>query len=28
NRVMSQLAPTIASFNDLTEGALRVRNWP
>ncbi|HAT4915309.1 TPA: polysaccharide export protein [Serratia marcescens] len=28
NRVMSQLAPTISSFNDLTEGALRVRNWP
>ncbi|CAI0816327.1 polysaccharide export protein Wza [Serratia liquefaciens] len=28
NRLISQLAPTIASFNDLTEGSLRVRNWP
>ncbi|MGN2499282.1 polysaccharide export protein [Serratia nevei] len=28
NRLIGQLAPTIASFNDLTEGALRVRNWP
>lgn len=28
NRLISQLAPTIASFNDLSEGVLRVRNWP
>ncbi|CAI1723125.1 polysaccharide export protein [Serratia proteamaculans] len=28
NRLISQLAPTIASFNDLTEGSLRIRNWP
>ncbi|WP_440864639.1 polysaccharide export protein [Symbiopectobacterium purcellii] len=28
NRVVSQLVPTISSFNDLTEGALRVRTWP
>ncbi|MFN2994115.1 polysaccharide export protein [Serratia plymuthica] len=28
NRLIGQLAPTISSFNDLTEGALRVRNWP
>ncbi|MGG2140281.1 polysaccharide export protein [Symbiopectobacterium sp. RP] len=28
NRVISQLAPTISAFNDLTEGALRVRTWP
>ncbi|BEL74770.1 polysaccharide export protein Wza [Serratia marcescens] len=28
NRVISQLAPTISSFNDLTEGTLRIRNWP
>ncbi|ELS8949499.1 polysaccharide export protein [Vibrio fluvialis] len=28
NRVVSQLVPTISGFNDLTEGVLRVRNWP
>ncbi|HDS5480885.1 polysaccharide export protein [Serratia liquefaciens] len=28
NRLISQLAPTISSFNDLTEGSLRIRNWP
>ncbi|WEM41579.1 polysaccharide export protein [Photobacterium sp. DA100] len=28
NRVVRQLLPTITGFNDLTEGALRVRNWP
>lgn len=28
NRLISQLAPTISSFNDLTEGTLRIRNWP
>ncbi|MCL1049576.1 polysaccharide export protein [Shewanella abyssi] len=27
NRVMGQLLPTIKGFNDLTEGALRIRNW-
>jgi len=27
NRVVAQLIPTISGFNDLTEGALRVRNW-
>ncbi|WP_087020380.1 polysaccharide export protein [Thaumasiovibrio subtropicus] len=28
NRVIRQLLPTISGFNELTEGALRVRNWP
>jgi polysaccharide export outer membrane protein len=28
NRLITQLAPTITSFNDLTEGTLRIRNWP
>ncbi len=28
NRVISQLLPTISGFNELTEGTLRVRNWP
>ncbi|SBT12683.1 polysaccharide export protein [Vibrio celticus] len=28
NRVIGQLLPTINGFNNLTEGALRVRNWP
>lgn len=28
NRVMAQLLPTINGFNNLTEGALRVRTWP
>ncbi|WP_436322941.1 polysaccharide export protein [Vibrio cidicii] len=28
NRVLGQLLPTINGFNNLTEGALRVRNWP
>ncbi len=28
NRVISQLLPTINGFNELTEGTLRVRNWP
>ncbi|ROS65593.1 polysaccharide export protein [Vibrio crassostreae] len=28
NRVVGQLLPTISGFNSLTEGALRVRNWP
>ncbi len=28
NRVVSQLIPTISGFNELTEGVLRVRNWP
>ncbi|MGL4684634.1 MAG: polysaccharide export protein [Gibbsiella quercinecans] len=28
NRVIGQLLPTIAGYNDLTEGTLRIRNWP
>lgn len=28
NRLISQLAPTISSYNNLTEGTLRIRNWP
>ncbi len=28
NRVIGQLVPTISGFNELTEGVLRVRNWP
>ncbi|MDT8869481.1 polysaccharide export protein [Vibrio fluvialis] len=28
NRVVSQLVPTISGFNELTEGVLRIRNWP
>ncbi|MDD1782460.1 polysaccharide export protein [Enterovibrio sp. ZSDZ35] len=28
NRVIRQLLPTITGFNELTEGVLRVRNWP
>ncbi|WP_139685868.1 polysaccharide export protein [Vibrio tasmaniensis] len=28
NRVVGQLLPTISGFNNLTEGALRIRNWP
>lgn len=28
NRLIGQLYPTIESFNNLSEGALRVRNWP
>lgn len=28
NRVISLLVPTISGFNELTEGMLRVRNWP
>lgn len=27
NRVIRQLVPTISAFNELTEGALRIRNW-
>lgn len=27
NRIISQLLPTISGFNELTEGALRIRNW-
>ena len=27
NRIISQLLPTISGFNELTEGALRVRQW-
>jgi polysaccharide export outer membrane protein len=28
NRVINQLVPTINGFNNLSEGALRIRNWP
>lgn len=28
NRVIGQLVPTISGFNELTEGVLRIRNWP
>ncbi|AVJ20025.1 polysaccharide export protein Wza [Serratia sp. MYb239] len=28
NRVISQLVPTISGFNNLSEGSLRIRNWP
>ncbi len=28
NRVISQIVPTISGFNELTEGTLRIRNWP
>lgn len=28
NRLITQLVPTINGFNNLSEGALRVRNWP
>ncbi|MFS7188371.1 polysaccharide export protein [Serratia proteamaculans] len=28
NRLITQLAPTISSYNNLTEGTLRIRNWP
>ncbi|MFV8908114.1 polysaccharide export protein [Serratia fonticola] len=28
NRLIMQLVPTIDGFNNLSEGALRVRNWP
>jgi len=28
NRVISQLVPTISGFNELTDGTLRIRNWP
>lgn len=28
NRLIMQLMPTISGFNELTEGALRVRTWP
>ncbi|HHK8077702.1 TPA: hypothetical protein ACQVJT_005383 [Serratia marcescens] len=25
---MNQLLPTIVGFNNLSEGSLRIRNWP
>lgn len=28
NRVITQIVPTISGFNDLSEGVLRIRNWP
>jgi len=28
NRLITQLVPTIDGFNNLTEGTLRIRNWP
>lgn len=28
NRLITQLVPTIGGFNDLSEGSLRIRNWP
>lgn len=28
NRLIMQLMPTISGFNELTEGALRLKNWP
>ncbi|MGB6292485.1 MAG: polysaccharide export protein [Vibrio anguillarum] len=28
NRLIRQLLPTISGFNELSEGALRVKNWP
>ncbi|HHQ4313999.1 TPA: polysaccharide export protein [Serratia fonticola] len=28
NRLISQLVPTINGFNNLSEGVLRIRNWP
>ncbi|MYM60730.1 sugar transporter [Vibrio sp. OCN044] len=28
NRVLRQFLPTITGFNDLSEGVLRIRNWP
>ncbi|GHW38849.1 sugar transporter [Vibrio cholerae] len=28
NRLVRQLIPTISGFNEITEGALRVKNWP
>jgi polysaccharide export outer membrane protein len=27
NRVVTQLLPTILGFNELSEGALRIKNW-